>query len=93
VCQARPTLYSSIVPVPSRRLSLVRDAIELVVQRLSTLPPSPKVDALQTKADGYLREADGWKVSPQTTEERDRLMKRVLKLHIEVVELAREVGT
>jgi hypothetical protein len=86
----RPTLYSGIVPLPSSQLSLVKDAIELVVRRLSTLPPSAEVEALREKADEYLRNADGWKVSPQTPEERDRIMKHVLNLHSEVVELSRE---
>jgi hypothetical protein len=71
---------------------VVTDAIELVVRRLSTLPPSPKVESLQTKAQEYLRVPEGWNVTPPTAEDRDRLMKRVLRLHVEVAKLEREVA-
>jgi hypothetical protein len=50
------------------------------------------IEALREKANEYHRDADGWKVSPQTTEERGRLLRRVLKLHVEVVELEREIA-
>lgn len=50
------------------------------------------IEALREKANEYHRDADGWKVSPQTTEERDRIMKHALKLHVEVVELEREIA-
>jgi hypothetical protein len=77
------------VALPSRRLALVKDAIEIVVRRLSALPASPEVEELRTRAQDYLREADGWSTSPPTVEERERLMKRVLKLHVEVAKLER----
>jgi hypothetical protein len=53
---------------------------------------SPKVDALGARAQEYLRVPDGWNVMPPTAEERDRLMKRVLRLHVEVAKLERETA-
>lgn len=82
--------YDEIMAHPSRQLSLVRDPIDVIVRRLSALPPSPRVEALRLKTEEYLREVDGWVVAPPTADKRDRLMKDVLKLHVEVVELERE---
>jgi hypothetical protein len=73
----------------SRRLSLVSDAIEVVLRRLSALPPSPEAEELRAKAEQYQRGADGWKVSPPAAEERDRMSKGVLNLHVEVAKLER----
>jgi hypothetical protein len=72
-----------------RRLSLVKDAIEIVVRRVSFLSPSAEVEELRTQAEEYLREAESWKASPPTGEERERLMKHVLKLHVAVAILER----
>jgi hypothetical protein len=71
---------------------IVTDAIELVVRRLSTLPPSPRVETLQARAQEFLRVPESWKLTPPTAEDRDRLMKRVLKLHVEVAKLERETA-
>jgi hypothetical protein len=74
----------------SRRLALVRDAIEIVVRRLSTLPPSPELEELRLRAEECLRQADGWAHRPPTVEEREAVMKRVLGLHTAVVRLERK---
>jgi hypothetical protein len=78
------------VALPSRRLALARDAIEIVLRRLGDLPPSPEVKDLRAKAEEYLCEVDGWSTSPPTAEARDKLMKRALGLHVEVARLERK---
>jgi hypothetical protein len=69
--------------------TLVRDAIEIVVRRLSTLPPSREGEELRAKAEEYLRGAEGWTAATPAAEESERLMRRVLELHIEVARLER----
>ena len=59
------------------------------MRSLSTLPTSPEVEALRVRAIQYARAVDGWTASPPTSEERDKLMKRILKLHVEVARLER----
>jgi hypothetical protein len=79
---------------PSLRLFRVKDAIEVVVRRLSALPQSVAVEELRLKIEESRREADGWKVSPPNAEEPERLMRRVLKLHVEVAKVERQtLGT
>ena len=86
----RPNRYSEIVAISSRRRSAVKQAIDVVVRRLSALPTSPEVEALQQQAEKYLREADAWTASHPVAQEKERLMKRVLKLHVEVAKLERQ---
>jgi len=83
-------VYDAIVALPSRRLSVARDALDIVLRHLEAMAPSPKVEELRARAAEYLRELDGWKVSPPATADKDKLMKRVLKLHTEVAKLERE---
>jgi hypothetical protein len=73
----------------SRRRSAVKNAIDEVLRRLSALPTSPGVEAVRAKAEGYLRETDSWTASQPVALEKERLMKRVLKLHVDVAELER----
>jgi hypothetical protein len=74
----------------SRRLTLARDAIGVVLRRLSALPPSPEVEQLRLKAGDCLQQAQGWQHSKPTVEQRETLMRQVLKLHIEVAKLERK---
>lgn len=70
--------------------ALVKDSIEIVLRRLAALRPSREVEVLRAKAQEKLREADGWKVSPPTSGEREKLMRRVLALHVAEAGLERE---
>jgi|HubBroStandDraft_1064217.scaffolds.fasta_scaffold761176_1 hypothetical protein len=76
---------------PSLRISLARDAIDVVVRRLSILPSSVKVEKLRAAAEECVRVVDGWKVSPPGTKESAKLMMRVLKLHVAVGRIERPV--
>jgi hypothetical protein len=81
--------YPEMVTHRSLRISLAKDAIEVVVSRLATLPSSQEVEKLRAKAVEYLREADGWEATAPTAKESETLMKRVLNLHIRVAKLNR----
>lgn len=74
---------------PSRRFSLAREAIDLVLRRVKALPESPEGKALRLKAGECLREVNSWNISPPTDEQRERLMKRALKLHLDIADLER----
>jgi hypothetical protein len=76
---------------PSLRISLVNDAIDVVVRRLSALTSSPKVETLLATAEECGRVVDGWKISPPAPKESERLMRCVLKLHIAVGKIERPV--
>jgi hypothetical protein len=74
----------------SRRRSAVKDSIDDIVRRLSALPSSQDTDALRARADEYLREQDAWSPSRPSPMEKERLMKRVLALHLDVAKLERK---
>jgi hypothetical protein len=68
------------------------DAIDVVVRRLSALPASAEVKDLRHRIEESLREADRSRVSPPSPEELERLMRRVLRLHVEVAKLERHTA-
>lgn len=74
----------------SKRLALVRDAIEFVLRRLLRLPPSPEVDDLRLRAEDCLQQARGWAYKPSTVEQREAVMTRVLGLHTAIARLKRK---
>jgi hypothetical protein len=76
--------------VPARSGRLVRQAIDVVVRRLSALPPSPSVEELLARAREHQRQVDTWAEALPAPAEREHLMKRVLALHLEVVTLERQ---
>jgi hypothetical protein len=53
------------------------------------LPPSGRVEELTAEAEECVKEAKGWSRSPPAAEDRDRVSKRLLKLHAEVAKLER----
>jgi hypothetical protein len=77
--------------VPARSRRLVRQAIDVVVRRLSALPRSPVVEELLARAQEHQRQADEWVKAPPAAHEREHLMKRVLALHLEVTTLERQM--
>jgi hypothetical protein len=73
----------------SQRRSVAKAAIDNIMHRLSALPSSPTVEALRAQAAEYLKETDAWASSQPAEEEKERLMKRVLKLHVAVAKQER----
>ena len=73
----------------STRLAIVENALNDTMERLSELPPGPRVRELRTKAEGFQRALRTWTVSPPTEEQRAALLKLVLDLNVEVMALGR----
>ncbi|MGH7296425.1 MAG: hypothetical protein ACRELB_15915 [Polyangiaceae bacterium] len=61
----------------------------MVIRRLSALPPSQEREQLRAQAEECRREAERWQQSTPAVEERERVMKRVLGLHVAVARLER----
>src|SRR5439155_22605887 len=78
--------YDGNMPGPSRRLSLVRETVEVILRRLRQLSPSTQVNDISARVDECRREAETWTRSVPN-EEREQLMKRLLRLHVEVAKL------
>jgi hypothetical protein len=72
-----------------RRLTLVLNAIDVVLRRLSALERSPEVDELRLKAEAYRDQVQRWRKARPTVEEGERVMTRVLRLHVDVAQLER----
>ena len=74
----------------SQRLTIVLDAIDVVLHGLSVLEPSHEVEDLRLKAGDCLQHVDGWQYSKPITEQREGLMKKVLALHTALPKIERE---
>jgi hypothetical protein len=73
----------------STRLSIVEQSLGDTVERLSELPPGPRVRELRNKAEGFERALRAWSVRPPTEEQRSTLLKLVLDLNVEVMAFSR----
>jgi hypothetical protein len=69
---------------------VVREATDVVLRHLASLPSSDRTGLLQAWVQDCLQEAEQWSASPPTRRELDLLMKRLLALHVEVTKLERE---
>jgi hypothetical protein len=76
-----------------RGISVAKDAIDVLVRRLSALPISPRVNELRAKAAQHLGELDGPPASALATEGRDQIMRRILELHVDITKLELEAKT
>ena len=74
----------------STRLAIVDKSLTDTIERLSELPPGPRVRELRGKAQGFERALRAWTVRPPTEEQRSALLKLVLDLNVEVMGLGRE---
>jgi hypothetical protein len=74
----------------STRLAIVDKALTDTVERLSELPPGPRVRELRAKAEGYERALRTWAARPPTEEQRSALLKLVLELNLEAMALGRD---
>jgi hypothetical protein len=71
------------------RFVVVREAVGVVLRHLEVLPPSDTTEQLYAWLDDCLQEVEGWSASPPTDQKGEKLMKRVLALHVEVTRLER----
>jgi hypothetical protein len=70
---------------------VIREAIEVVLRHLESVPPSNRTTQLQARLQDCVQEAEMWSVSWPTPREMDALMKRLLALHVEVTTLERQM--
>jgi|HubBroStandDraft_1064217.scaffolds.fasta_scaffold236542_2 hypothetical protein len=73
-----------------KRFEVFRQATDVLFRRLDGLPPSDMVEDLRAKVRECMRKAGEWTASPPVRD-RDELMKRVLALHLELVNLERRL--
>ena len=71
----------------STRFAIVNQSLEDILERLSELPATPRVRELRMKALAYERAVRAWKLSPPTEEQRSAMVKLVLEMNVEVMEL------
>ncbi len=74
----------------STRLSIVRTALQDIVERLSEMPLTQEVRELRIQAAAYTRLVRSWDVTPPSEETRGDMMKKVLDLNVKVIALNRE---
>ena len=73
----------------STRLAIVEQAIADTLERLQDLGPGPRVRELRAKAEGYERAHRAWVTRPPTEEQRSALLRLVLELNVEVIDLGK----
>jgi hypothetical protein len=73
----------------STRLAIVEQSLVDTIERLSELPPGPRVRELRAKAEGFERVLRTWSTRPPTEEQRATLLKLVLELNVEAIALGR----
>jgi len=71
-------------------MSIVDQSLTDTIERLSELPPGPRVRELRAKAEGFERALRTWSTRPPTEEQRAALLKLVLDLNVEVMSLGRD---
>jgi len=83
-------VYTTMSRVGSTRLAIVERSLTDIVERLSELPPGPRVRELRAKAEGFERALRAWTTRPPTEEQRSTLLKLVLDLNVETMAFGRE---
>jgi hypothetical protein len=74
----------------STRLAIVEQSIEDMLERLDALPLNPRVRELRSKVKIYERAVQMWPTNPPTEAQRSAMLKNVIELHVEVMQLGRE---
>jgi len=83
-------LYTTMSSAGSTRLAIVERSLLDIVERLSELPPGPRVRELRAIAEGFERALRAWSARPPTEEQRSTLLKLVLDLNVETMAFGRE---
>ena len=76
----------------STRLAIVEQSLEDILDRLESLSPNARVRELRAKARVYERAVRQWPTQPPTEEQRAAMLKCVIELNVEVMQLGREAG-
>jgi hypothetical protein len=62
----------------------------VIFRRLGCLPPSENGNEVRAWLHDCVQESEQWRASPPTDGEGERLMKRVLALHVAVTKMERD---
>jgi len=66
---------------------VIREAIEVVLRHLESLPPSDAREQLRSRVQDCAQDMEMWSASWPTPREMDVLMKRVLTIHVDVTKV------
>lgn len=69
----------------STRLSIVKQGLTDILERLAEMPPSPRVRELRAKAMTFERAVRTWDAQPPSEETRSAMMRCVIDLNVEVM--------
>ncbi len=78
-------------PAKSTRLSIAKQGLTDILERLSEMPPSARVRELRAKAMAFERVVRNWDRSPPSEEQRAAMMKCVIDLNVETMDEGRKV--
>jgi hypothetical protein len=73
----------------STRFNIVQQSLEDILERLNSLEPTARIRELHAKARQYERAVKVWPAKPPTEEQRAAMMKSVMELHVEVIQMGR----
>lgn len=76
----------------STRFSIVEQSLADSLERLRELPSTPRVRELRAAARTYERAVQAWNHAPPSDPQRSALVKLVLELNVDVMELGRQHG-
>jgi hypothetical protein len=71
---------------PSTDLAIIRRSLEDVLRRLEGAPQTPAVQQMTVRALEFRRIVGAWRLKRPSDEERSNVMKRVLGIHVELME-------
>ena len=74
----------------STRLAIVEQSLEDILERLDSLPATPRLRELRAKARVYERAVRAWPTQPPSEEQRGAMLKCVIELNVEVMQSGRE---
>jgi hypothetical protein len=74
----------------STRLAIVEQSIEDILDRLEAMDTTARVRELRSKARAYERAVRRWPTQAPAEEQRAAMVKCIIELHVEVMELGRE---
>ena len=77
-------------PAKSTRVSIAKQGLTDILERLSEMAPSPRVRELRAKAMAYERVVRNWDRSPPSEEQRAAMMKCVIDLNVETMDEGRK---
>jgi hypothetical protein len=73
----------------STRINIVEQSLTDTLERLSELGSSARVRELRMKAQGFERAVKAWSLTPPSEQQRQAMMKLVLELNLEVIEVGK----